>query len=172
MRPIPKFGSEDEEREFWATHDSTDYVDWSKAQRTEFENLKTTSGYATVNYPAYRFRKPIDWKNVLFAFAFLGTSLGLLIPSYLMRNDHELVSRILAGAGLIVVVFALKYRVQQAIALGIIVPVIEVIEFGFRSPLAVMEFVRDILTTHYGRVPAGTIAPTTQSDYDLGDPEE
>ena len=26
-KPIPKFDSEDEEREFWATHDSTDYVD-------------------------------------------------------------------------------------------------------------------------------------------------
>ena len=27
-RPIPEFANEDEEREFWATQDSTDYVDW------------------------------------------------------------------------------------------------------------------------------------------------
>jgi len=27
LRLIPKFESEDEEREFWATHDSTEHVD-------------------------------------------------------------------------------------------------------------------------------------------------
>ncbi len=37
---IPKFKSEDEERNFWATHDSTDYLDWSKAKRVVFPNLK------------------------------------------------------------------------------------------------------------------------------------
>ncbi len=30
-KDIPTFESEDEEREFWATHDSTEYVDWDKA---------------------------------------------------------------------------------------------------------------------------------------------
>ncbi len=30
---VPKFKNEDEEREFWATRDSTDYVDWKKAKR-------------------------------------------------------------------------------------------------------------------------------------------
>lgn len=36
MKPkkrIPKFRSEAEERRFWATHDSTEYLDWSKAKR-------------------------------------------------------------------------------------------------------------------------------------------
>src|SRR5439155_2072134 len=33
LRPIPQFSSEDEEREFWTTHDSTEYIDWSKAER-------------------------------------------------------------------------------------------------------------------------------------------
>lgn len=32
LQPIPRFVSEDEERELWATHDSTDHVDWSRAQ--------------------------------------------------------------------------------------------------------------------------------------------
>ena len=32
-KPIPQFSTEDEEREFWATHDSTDYIDWNKAQK-------------------------------------------------------------------------------------------------------------------------------------------
>lgn len=32
LKPIPSFANEDEEREFWATHDSTEYIDWTKAQ--------------------------------------------------------------------------------------------------------------------------------------------
>ena len=39
-KPNPLFDSEDEEREFWATHDSTDYVDQSKAERVEMPKLK------------------------------------------------------------------------------------------------------------------------------------
>ena len=42
LKPIPEFKNEDEEREFWSTHDSTDYVDWSKARRVIFPNLKLT----------------------------------------------------------------------------------------------------------------------------------
>ena len=33
LKPIPDFASEEEERQFWQTHDSTEYVDWSKAER-------------------------------------------------------------------------------------------------------------------------------------------
>lgn len=40
FKEIPKFKSEEEEREFWLTHDVTDYFDWSKAQKVEFPNLK------------------------------------------------------------------------------------------------------------------------------------
>lgn len=44
LKKIPSFKNEDEEREFWATHDSTEYVDWSKAIRNpEFPNLKLSS---------------------------------------------------------------------------------------------------------------------------------
>lgn len=39
---IPDFKNEDDERDFWATHDSTDYVDWSKARRVIFPNLQLT----------------------------------------------------------------------------------------------------------------------------------
>lgn len=42
LKPIPRFKTEDEEREFWATHDSTDYVDWSAAKRVIFPNLQLT----------------------------------------------------------------------------------------------------------------------------------
>jgi len=42
LKPIPNFKNEDEERDFWATHDSTDYIDWSKAKRVIFPNLRLT----------------------------------------------------------------------------------------------------------------------------------
>jgi hypothetical protein len=44
LKPLPQFASEDEECEFWDTHDSTDYIDWSKAERgVAFPNLKQSS---------------------------------------------------------------------------------------------------------------------------------
>jgi predicted DNA binding CopG/RHH family protein len=51
LKKIPKFKSEKEEREFWQTHDSTEYVDWSKAERVSFPNLKLTSKPVTVRLP-------------------------------------------------------------------------------------------------------------------------
>lgn len=43
LKEIPTFATEEEEREFWATHDSTEYVDWDEAQRVRFPNLKRSS---------------------------------------------------------------------------------------------------------------------------------
>ena len=37
---IPKFRNEEEERDFWATHDSTEFLDWARARRTILPNLK------------------------------------------------------------------------------------------------------------------------------------
>ena len=43
LKKIPAFKSETEEFEFWSTHDSTDYVDWSKAiKNPEFLKLRKT----------------------------------------------------------------------------------------------------------------------------------
>ncbi len=42
LLPIPDFKNEDEEFEFWSTHETTDYFDWSKAERVSFPNLKPT----------------------------------------------------------------------------------------------------------------------------------
>lgn len=39
-KPIPDFRSEAEERKFWERHDSSDYVDWERAERVRFPNLK------------------------------------------------------------------------------------------------------------------------------------
>jgi hypothetical protein len=40
LKAMPKLTSEDTERDFWASADSTDYVDWSKASRASFPALK------------------------------------------------------------------------------------------------------------------------------------
>ncbi|MBI3189146.1 MAG: BrnA antitoxin family protein [Ignavibacteriales bacterium] len=32
LKTIPKFKNEDEEREFWANHDSIEYVNWKEAR--------------------------------------------------------------------------------------------------------------------------------------------
>jgi predicted DNA binding CopG/RHH family protein len=50
-KPIPRFKSEDAEREFWATHDSTDYVDWRKAKRVALANLKPSSQTISLRLP-------------------------------------------------------------------------------------------------------------------------
>lgn len=52
LKRIPKIKSEQEERKFWQTHDSTDYVDWSKAKRgIKFPNLKLTTKPITLRLP-------------------------------------------------------------------------------------------------------------------------
>jgi predicted DNA binding CopG/RHH family protein len=53
LEPIPRFESEDEEREFWATHDTTDYVDWSHAKRTTFPRLKPTTQTISLRLPEF-----------------------------------------------------------------------------------------------------------------------
>lgn len=51
LKPIPKFHSEAAERKFWETHNSTDYVDWSKAQRVRFPNLKLSTAAISLRLP-------------------------------------------------------------------------------------------------------------------------
>jgi predicted DNA binding CopG/RHH family protein len=42
LKPIPIFKNEDEERDFWAKADTSEYFDWSKARRVIFPNLQLT----------------------------------------------------------------------------------------------------------------------------------
>ncbi|PKB66020.1 MAG: hypothetical protein BZY81_08545 [SAR202 cluster bacterium Io17-Chloro-G4] len=48
---IPKFESEDAERNFWATHDSTDYLNWEGARRLRLENLKPSTKTISLRLP-------------------------------------------------------------------------------------------------------------------------
>ncbi len=51
LKEIPKFKNEQAEREFWETHDTTDYLDMSKAKRVSFPNLKKSTKTISLRLP-------------------------------------------------------------------------------------------------------------------------
>ena len=51
IKRIPKFRNEDEERELWASHDSTDYINWSEAKEIIMPNLKPSLKTISIRLP-------------------------------------------------------------------------------------------------------------------------
>jgi len=51
LKTIPAFKSEDEERDFWAGADSTDCIDWAKAERAVFPELKPSLRTISLRLP-------------------------------------------------------------------------------------------------------------------------
>jgi predicted DNA binding CopG/RHH family protein len=51
LKPVPRFTSEAQERKFWETHDSAEYVDWNKAKRARFPNLKPSTTAISLRLP-------------------------------------------------------------------------------------------------------------------------
>jgi predicted DNA binding CopG/RHH family protein len=51
LKPIPTFKTEADERKFWETHDTADYLDWSKAERVRFPNLKPSTATISIRLP-------------------------------------------------------------------------------------------------------------------------
>ena len=51
LKPVPKFRTEAEERTFWESHDTADYVDWSKAKRVHLPNLKPSTTAISLRLP-------------------------------------------------------------------------------------------------------------------------
>ena len=52
LKAPPKFKSEAQERAYWETHDSSDAIDWSKAQRVRLANLKPSTKAISLRLPA------------------------------------------------------------------------------------------------------------------------
>ncbi len=52
-KKIPTFNSEDEEREFWAHADSTEYIDWSKAKERPLSRLRPTLSTISISLPEF-----------------------------------------------------------------------------------------------------------------------
>lgn len=50
-KKIPQFRTEDEERDFWAIHDSSEFIDWRAAQRLTLKNLKPSTKTISVRLP-------------------------------------------------------------------------------------------------------------------------
>ena len=53
VKPIPKFADEAQERAFWETQDSTEYLDWSKAKKVTLPNLKPTTKTISLRLPQH-----------------------------------------------------------------------------------------------------------------------
>ena len=51
FREIPTFENEDEERAFWATHDSTEYIDWDQAEAVVLPKLKPSTQTISLRLP-------------------------------------------------------------------------------------------------------------------------
>lgn len=51
MKKIPKFKSENKEREFWAEADSLEYIDWEKAKKVVLPNLKPSVKTISLRLP-------------------------------------------------------------------------------------------------------------------------
>ena len=51
LKKIPHFKSEDTEREFWASHDATDYIDFKTAEKVSFPELRPTTRSISIRLP-------------------------------------------------------------------------------------------------------------------------
>ena len=52
-KTVPKFANEADQRAFWEAHDSTGYLDWTKAQRVVLPNLKPTTKTISLRLPLH-----------------------------------------------------------------------------------------------------------------------
>ncbi|MDZ4711349.1 MAG: BrnA antitoxin family protein [bacterium] len=52
LKPIPVFKNEDEERKFWSKADTSQYFDWTSAQKVYFPNLKYSTESISIRMPS------------------------------------------------------------------------------------------------------------------------
>ena len=51
INKIPKFKNEDDEREFWSNVDSSEYIDWAKAETVALAKLKPSTKTISLRLP-------------------------------------------------------------------------------------------------------------------------
>jgi predicted DNA binding CopG/RHH family protein len=51
LKSIPKFRRVADERRFWETRDSSNYVDWKKAERVRLSNFKPSAESISLRLP-------------------------------------------------------------------------------------------------------------------------
>ncbi len=52
-KKLPKFKNKNEEFEFWAKHDATEFIDMAKSERISLPRLKPTVKKISMNLPVY-----------------------------------------------------------------------------------------------------------------------
>lgn len=57
QKELPIFNNEDEERTFWATHDSTEYIDWDESEITVLPALKPSTRAISLRLPEFMLRE-------------------------------------------------------------------------------------------------------------------
>ena len=62
---LPKFESEDEERDFWASIDLSEYFEASDFHRVSFPNLKPTTRSISIRLPEYLISRVKEQANQL-----------------------------------------------------------------------------------------------------------
>jgi predicted DNA binding CopG/RHH family protein len=53
LKKIPVFKTEDEEREFWAENDSTEFLDWKKSEKVILPKLKPSTKTISLRLPEH-----------------------------------------------------------------------------------------------------------------------
>ena len=53
LKKIPLFKNEEEEREFWSKNDSSEYIEWKKAERVIFPKLKPSTKTISLRLPEH-----------------------------------------------------------------------------------------------------------------------
>ena len=84
LKKIPHFKTEAAERAFWQKVDATEYVDFSKARRWVFPNLKLSSKPITIRLPEYLIirakikahRQDIPYQTLIKQWIFQGEALA------------------------------------------------------------------------------------------------
>lgn len=51
LKKIPNFSSDEQERKFWLKEDSVNYIDWEKAKKRAFPNLKPSTKTISLRLP-------------------------------------------------------------------------------------------------------------------------
>jgi len=65
LKKIPEFKDEQEERAFWESHDSHEYVDWNKAKVRRLSNLKKSTKSISLRLPEDMLEKLKTQANAL-----------------------------------------------------------------------------------------------------------
>ena len=64
LKRTPNFNDPNEASNFWDTHDSAEYVDWSQAESAVFPNLKPSTTSISLRLPAWMLARIRELANI------------------------------------------------------------------------------------------------------------